>query len=175
MNSLSQFRFCKEPHLEWRFLAFPGSNRLQIGSPQAHRYFPLQGRYGIYLALHELGALPGDEVLLPSFICAAAVEPIIAHGCKPIFYEVTTECCSHIPDIERKIGVRTRALLVIHYFGFPNPGISMLLDLCRSRGIALIEDCAHVLSGSFQGVKLGSFGDVAIFSFRSFCPLPTAH
>ena len=65
----------------------------------------------------------------------------------------------------------TKALLLIHYFGFPQP-VEAIRDLCISRDIVLIEDCSHALFSCYQEKPLGTFGDVAIFSQRKTLPLP---
>src|SRR5664280_2815637 len=172
MNSRNQFKFHKDAFLEYRFLGFSRSEELPANSPQSVCCRPYQARYAIFLCLRELGFSNEDEVLAPSYICAAAVEPIRAYGCKPVFYPVTAECSSNLAEIENRIGPRTRALLVVHYFGFANRCLRQLRDLCDRRNLVLIEDCAHVLSGEVQGVRLGQMGDVAVFSFRKFLPVP---
>ena len=172
MNSRNQFKFHKDAFLEYRFLGFSRSEELPANSPQSVCCRPYQARYAIFLCLRELGFSNEDEVLAPSYICAAAVDPIRAYGCKPVFYPVTAECSSNLAEIENRIGPRTRALLVVHYFGFANRCLRQLRDLCDRRNLVLIEDCAHVLSGEVQGVRLGQMGDVAVFSFRKFLPVP---
>src|SRR5271157_5624010 len=128
-------------------------------------------RNAIYFALGALGLTSEDEVLVPAYICAAAVEPIRAYGAKPIFYGINKDCSADLLDIERKIGSRARALLFVHYFGFPNRNIRELRSLCDLRNLLLIEDCAHVLCGETDGVPLGQIGDAAVFSFRKFLPV----
>jgi dTDP-4-amino-4,6-dideoxygalactose transaminase len=99
------------------------------------------------------------------------VEPILRYGAQVKFYEISKKLQPDLADIESQIDERTRALLAIHYFGFPQR-IGALRSLCKNHGIFLIEDCAHVLVGkSAEGEPLGSYGDISIFSWRKFLPL----
>src|SRR5262249_14275549 len=86
------------------------------------------------------------------------------------FYSTKRDCTVDLLDIIGRITPTTRALLVVHYFGFPQ-GIHELREICKRHQIALIEDCAHVLCGDIDGQPLGSFGDAAIFSWRKFLPI----
>jgi len=109
-------------------------------------------------------------VLVPAYICASAVEPIEAFGAKVVFYEVGRDCLPDVSDLEAKIDDRTRAVLAVHYFGFPC-GIRQIRKICDRHGLSLIEDCAHVLRGEDGGQPLGTFGEASVFSWRKFLPL----
>ncbi len=127
-------------------------------------------RSAIFHGLSFLKMSPGDRVLVPSFICRAAVEPIIAFGAHVDFYRVRRDCRLDFEDIASKITSSTKALLAVHYFGFPQE-MSRVQALCRQCRIFLIEDCAHVLEGHSDGRPLGSFGDVSVFSWKKFLPV----
>jgi dTDP-4-amino-4,6-dideoxygalactose transaminase len=87
------------------------------------------------------------------------------------FYDIRLDLTPNFDDVKKKIDRKTRAIVAIHYFGFPQP-IQKFRDLCRASGLYLIEDCAHVLTGSTQeGIKLGESGDISIYSWRKFLPL----
>ncbi len=171
MSLQSEFLLPKEPVLEPRFLKFRSNartaNLLSSSSPRWS-----QARYAIYAILKTLEITSGDEVLLPSYICAAAVEPVHASGAKPVFYRVNGGCEADVADIETRISPRTRAVLIVHYFGFPNGSLLQLRDLCNRKGLALIEDCAHVLGSDADQLSLGQVGDAAIYSLRKFLPIP---
>jgi dTDP-4-amino-4,6-dideoxygalactose transaminase len=136
----------------------------------APTYYLFWARNALYHGLIALGVSSGDTVLVPSFHCATAVEPILKCGAKVTFYNIRRDCLPDFGDIESKIDDKTRAVLAIHYFGFPQP-IRKLQELCKERQLYLIEDCAHVLTGNAQGAALGSFGDIGIFSWRKFLPV----
>jgi perosamine synthetase len=171
MSLQSEFLLPKEPVLEPRFLKFRSNARtVNLLSSPSPRWS--QARYAIYAVLKTLEITSGDEVLLPSYICAAAVEPVHASGAKSVFYRVTAGCEADVADIEMRITPRTRAVLIVHYFGFPNSSLLQLRDLCNRKGLALIEDCAHVLGTDADQLSLGQVGDAAIYSLRKFLPIP---
>src|SRR5215475_2856691 len=134
------------------------------------RYSFFQARYAIYHGLKLLGIEPGDHVLVPSYICRAAVDPILASSVDVGFYAVSDQCSADLVDLERSISTRTKALIIVHYFGFPQP-LREIRRLCDIHGIALIEDCAHVLCGETDGEPMGTIGDAAVFSWRKFFPV----
>lgn len=134
-------------------------------------HYVFWARNAIYHGLRALGIAPGENVLVPSFHCASMVEPILMYGAAVKFYDIAKTLEPNIAHVEAQIDAKTRALLVIHYFGFPQ-AIEFFKDFARRHKLFLIEDCAHVLTGSTQeGVPLGSVGDISIFSWRKFFPL----
>jgi dTDP-4-amino-4,6-dideoxygalactose transaminase len=83
---------------------------------------------------------------------------------------VGRNCIPDFHDLERKIDGRTRAILAVHYFGFPC-GIGEIREICDRHRLYLIEDCAHVLHGEIYGQPLGTFGEASVFSWRKFLPI----
>ena len=118
-----------------------------------------------------MGIGTGDEVLLPAYLCESVLTPVEAVGAQPVFYPVGRGFEVDLVALEAAIGPRTRAVVVIHYLGFPGP-VEALDALCRRRGLALIEDCAHALYSQHGTRHLGSYGDIAIFSPWKSLPLP---
>lgn len=165
------FTVSQEPRLRFRMLCprFPKREILPLPTKNP-TYSVFWARNAIFHCLNALHIIPGDKILVPSYHCASAVEPILQYGAEVIFYNVKRDCSVDFADIEAKIDRQTRAVLVIHYFGFPQP-IQKIQDLCAHRKLYLVEDCAHVLSGQIGGGDLGSFGDVSIFSWRKFLPI----
>ena len=138
------------------------------GRPIHHLFW---ARNAIYHALSALELNPGDNVLVPAFHCTSVVEPILQYGAEVKFFDVNLDVSPDFDDLNSKIDRRTRAILAIHYFGFPQP-IQKLRLLCQSRNLYLIEDCAHVLTGGTRDcIKLGNSGDISIFSWRKFLPI----
>jgi dTDP-4-amino-4,6-dideoxygalactose transaminase len=99
------------------------------------------------------------------------VTPVETVGAEPAFYPIGRRLEVDLSALEAAIGAPTRAIVIIHYLGFPGP-IREVRELCRRRGLALIEDCAHALYGNLGDRPLGSFGDLAIFSPWKSLPLP---
>ena len=128
-------------------------------------------RNGIYHGLAALGVKPGDNVLVPSYHCTSLVEPILKFGSNAKFYDINTDLTPNFDDLKKKIDRKTRAILAVHYFGFPQP-IRKFRELCDKHNLYLIEDCAHILTGSTrEGIALGESGDISIFSWRKFLPI----
>ena len=134
-------------------------------------YWFATGRAALLAGLRALRIGPGDEVLLPSYLCESVVTPVQAVGATPAFYPVGRDFTVDPALVDRAVGPRTRAVVVIHYLGVPGP-VESLRDLCQRRGVALIEDCAHALYSRHGDTPLGSYGDLAIFSPWKSLPLP---
>jgi dTDP-4-amino-4,6-dideoxygalactose transaminase len=134
-------------------------------------YWFATGRAALLAGSRALGIGPGDEVLLPAYLCESVVTPVQAVGAIPTFYPVGRDFAVDPALVDRAVGPQTRAVVVIHYLGFPGP-IEGIRDLCRRRGVALIEDCAHALYSRHGTTPLGSYGDLAIFSPWKSLPLP---
>lgn len=167
----SEFVIPREPRLRASMLlrggAHPSAESPVPGSPAVALF---SGRNAIYHGVRLLGIRPGDRVLVPAYHCSALVEPILRQGATVDFYRIGRGCEPDVADIRRRLTDRTRAVVAVHYFGFPQP-IGRLRALCDEHGISLVEDCAHVLTGRADGRPLGSFGDVSVFSWRKFLPI----
>ncbi len=128
------------------------------------------GRIAIAMALQQIGAQPGDEVLLPAYCCSSMVDPVEWSGVTPVFYKITDDLQIDHRDLRMRLGAKTRAIVAVHFFGFPQP-LERVRELCDEWNIALVEDCAHAFFGSWQGQSPGSVGDYAIASPTKFFPV----
>lgn len=161
----------KDPRPSWSSLALRQSEPPIAGLPQTSRRVPLfWARNAIYYALRAFKIGAGDEVLVPAYICSVAIGPVLAAGVKVVLYDVRRDATVDLRALEAAVSNRTRAVVLVHYFGFPNDAASARA-LCDRRGLLLIEDCAHVQSGSIAGRSLGTWGDASVFSWRKFFPL----
>lgn len=123
------------------------------------------GRSALLAIFNEIPHEPGDEVIVQAFTCVVAVNPVLWAGMKPVFVDVDRETLSlSIESLRDRITDRTRVIVVQHTFGIPGP-IEAVLAIARERGIVVVEDCAHALGISNQSGRLGSFGDLSMFSF----------
>jgi perosamine synthetase len=163
----SPFLISKEQRFSWGQLTFRSAVSQPRG-PVSIKFF--WARNAIFHGLQALGVQPGERILVPSYVCAAAIEPIEAFGAKPVFYNVCENCTPDWTDLEWKIDSETRGILAVHYFGFPCE-VQRFRELCDRRKLFLIEDCAHVLKGAHAGQPLGDSGDFSVFSWRKFLPL----
>jgi perosamine synthetase len=168
---VNTFLIPKDPLLRWSCVR-PRLDREALPPPfsTSRTQQVFWGRNAIYHGLKALGVSADDTVLVPAYHCAAAVEPIIQYGARVTFYNILRDCAPDFEDVRTKITPTTKAVLVIHYFGFPQP-IRAWQEFCRVHKLKLIEDCAHVLTGEVDGQVLGTFGDISVFSLRKFFPI----
>lgn len=154
------------PILSWAGLR--GRRGHVPGVPDAaQRIDTLSARLALAHALELLDVGPDASVLVPAYHCTAIVEPIVWRKARPVFYRVHGDASVDLDDVAAKVDPSTKALLVIHYFGFPQD-LDRLRRFCDDRGIALVEDCAHALFGEWNGRPLGTVGDCAIASWWKF-------
>ncbi|MHB8104024.1 MAG: DegT/DnrJ/EryC1/StrS family aminotransferase, partial [Dehalococcoidales bacterium] len=121
----------------------------------------------LHLAVDALGIGKGDEVLLPSITFVGAFMAISAVGATPVPVEVYPDTILiDIDDVKRKITPRTKAIMPVDYAGNPCD-LDALVKISAEHKLRIIEDAAHALGSYYKGKKIGSFGDVACFSFDS--------
>ena len=121
---------------------------------------------GLFIALKLAGINHTHSVVLPSFTFTATANVVEHIGASCRFVP------SHFPqfhptleDIIATCHESTKAIIVVHYAGFPVPYLKQLSEFCKSRSIHLIEDCAHALGSSLNGVKVGAYGNLSSYSF----------
>ena len=147
--------------------------RARAALPRGRLVFVPSGRQALYLALRSVGVSRGDAVLLPSYLCPAVVAPLRELGAQPVFYGVDGHLRIDLDDLTAIVRQETcKALVLVHYFGFPDPQLDAVLGLAREHGMPVIEDCAHALYGQRDGKPLGSFGTAAVFSLRKSLATP---
>jgi dTDP-4-amino-4,6-dideoxygalactose transaminase len=122
--------------------------------------------HALELAGRLLNLREGDEVIVPSYTFVSTAAAFMLSGAKPVFADVRPDTLNICPDsAESLITPRTKAICVVHYAGVGADPLRFE-DLCAKRGIALIEDNAHGLGGSYAGRKLGTFGTASTMSFH---------
>ncbi len=119
-----------------------------------------------------LGLKPGDEVLAPAYNCGSEVDPLLHAGLNVRLFPVNRQARIDPDEVERRITARTRAVYMIHYFGFLQPAAADLRALCDRHGLALLEDCALSLLSGASPVE-GQAGDIAFFCLYKFFPVPS--
>jgi perosamine synthetase len=145
--------------------ARPLPSVLDAGIP----YAVTSGRIALALALRALGVQAGDSVLLPAYHSLSMVPPVLWRGATPLFYRVGMDTAVDLADVATRLGPKVKALVVTHYFGFPQD-MTAIRAFCDHHGLALVEDCAHCFFGEHAGRPVGSFGDYAIASSMKFFP-----
>ncbi len=123
------------------------------------------GTAAIHLALMALGIREGDEVIVPDLTYVATPNAVKYTNATPVFADVLSENWQIDPaDIKRKITPRTRAVIVVHLYGAPC-NMDEIMAICKEHSLFLVEDCAEGIGTFYKGKHVGTFGDIAAFSF----------
>ena len=134
-----------------------------VGAP--HAATAGNGTVALHLALLALGIGPGDEVIVPTLTYIASVNAIRYVGATPVFCDSLPDTWQMDPaDVERRVTPRTRALMAVHLYGGACD-MPALHAICRTHGLRLVEDCAEAIGTRLDGRHVGTFGDIATFSF----------
>ena len=120
----------------------------------------------LHLSLLALDISEGDEVILPGLTFIADANVVTMVGAKPVLADVSslTDWNVSAETIEKQITAKTKAVIVVHYAGVPCD-MDEIVELCKLKDIALIEDVAHAPGATYKGVNYGNFGNLAAFSF----------
>lgn len=123
------------------------------------------GTSAITVALRALGIGVGDEVLVPNHTFFGTVEPIVEVGAVPVLCEIDeTYKQFDLRDAERRLSKKTKAIIPVHLYGLAEP-MDNIVAFARSNGLRVIEDCAQAVMAKWKGQTVGTFGDIATFSF----------
>ena len=109
----------------------------------------------------------GDEVIAPSITYWATCLPAFSLGATVVFAEIDPDTlCIDPDDIEKRITKRTKAIIPVHYVGYP-ADMDRIMAIAEKHGIKVIEDNSHAQGGLYKGRKLGAIGHVAAASLMS--------
>ena len=149
---------------EREFAAFCGAD---------HAIAVANGTAALHLALLAVGCGPGDEVVVPSLNFVAAANTIKHTGAEPVFCDIVgpEELNLDPADVEAAVSERTKAVIVLHYAGFPCD-MAAIDELAARHGLAVVEDAAHAPGASLGGRMCGTLGKVGCFSFFANKNLP---
>jgi dTDP-4-amino-4,6-dideoxygalactose transaminase len=123
------------------------------------------GHAALHLGLIVAGVGPGDEVITPSFNNVADFQAILAVGAKPVFCDIDDDTlCIDLKKAELMVGPKTKAMIVMDYDCVlcDHDGVA---QFAKRHGLRIIHDAAHSLGSRYKGKKIGSFSDIAMFSF----------
>lgn len=122
--------------------------------------------HALEMAALLLDLSPGDEVVVPSFTFVSTANAFALHGARPVFVDVRPDTLNLDERLfERAISPRTRAVVPVHYAGV-GCAMDAILEVAGRHGLAVVEDNAHGLFGSYRGRPLGSFGRLSTLSFH---------
>ena len=126
------------------------------------------GGYGIHIALRAMGLQAGDEVLTNAYTLAPVPGAIHAAGGKPVLVEIDDNYHLDLADLKAKAEASNAKILLLSLMRGHIPNMQQLMTLCNDLGIKVLEDCAHTMGASWDGVKSGNFGQVAAFSLQTY-------
>lgn len=123
------------------------------------------GTDALVMSLKALGIGPGDEVITSPFTFFASAECISQVGAKPVFADVCLDTYNIDPkEIEKKITDRTKAIIPVHIFGNPC-NMDEIMNIAKKYNLYVVEDACQAVGAAYKGRRIGTFGDVACFSF----------
>lgn len=130
-----------------------------------HAVLVTSGTTALSTAMMTADVGPGDEVLLPGYMWVACISAVVRCGAIPRLVDIDDTYTIDPVDLERKINARTKAVLLVHMSGACGD-VERIAAICKKHNVLLIEDVAQANGASFNGRPLGSFGDIAIYSFQ---------
>lgn len=123
------------------------------------------GTEALHLALAACGIGAGDEVITVAHTAVATVAAIELSGATPVLVDIEPDFFTLDPDeLEAAITPRTKAIIPVHLYGQP-ADLGAITSIARRYGIKVIEDCAQAHGATYRGRPVGSWGDLACFSF----------
>lgn len=134
-----------------------------MGAP--HSLLVTSGTNALICALTALGLKPNDEVLIPAYTFFATAAAVVNAGGKPKIINIDEYLSIDIAEIEIAITKNTKAIIAVHMDGRPCD-MNSILNLCKKYSLALIEDVAQAVGGTYKNQKLGSIGDYGCYSFN---------
>lgn len=139
---------------------------------QRHGIAVMNGSVALEIAVAALGIGPGDEVILPTFTIISCAAAIVRAGAIPVVVDCEPLTWNMDPTlIEGAVTSRTKAIMVVHIYGLPTD-MAPVMEIARRHGLLVIEDAAEQIGQVYRHSNgecsmIGSFGDIATFSFYS--------
>ena len=119
------------------------------------------GSTALHLALLALDVTKKDAVAIPSYVCTAVLNAVNYIGASPVLIDIHPDTLNlDVEDLKRKLTRHVRAIIVPHAFGLPAD-----IEEITGLGIPVVEDCAQSIGATYKNKKVGSFGNVSVFSF----------
>ncbi len=167
---LFRYEFANERKGIYKTKEFEEKFSKYVGSVYAHAVS--SGTAALRVALAVLGVGPGDEVITQGFTFIATFEAIIESGAVPVPAEIDDTLNLDPEDLKKKITNRTKAVVPVHMLGSP-ARIQEIIEIARRHDLAVLEDTAQALGAAVGGKKLGTWGDMGIYSFDFYKTLTT--
>jgi perosamine synthetase len=120
------------------------------------------GTAALLLALKGLAIRPGQEVILPTYVCKSVYEAVLAAGGRPVLCDVGEDGNMTPDTVAEKLTPRTAAIIVVHIFGIPADTPAF-----KKFGLPIIEDACQAFGARLNGVSVGSMGTIGVYSFHA--------
>jgi perosamine synthetase len=138
---------------------------LAKASHRNHAIAVSSGTAALDVAIEALGISKGDEVILPSFTIISCINQIVRVGAIPVLVDSDPNTWNmNVNQIEEKITIRTKAIMVVHIYGLP-VDLDPVISLAKKYNLKVIEDAAEMHGQTYKGKPCGSFGDISTLSF----------
>lgn len=130
-----------------------------------HAVAVTSGTGALNVALSALGVGPGQEVIVPAYMWVSVAAAVVSRGAIPVLADIDDSFCLDPNAVEMQITPRTAGVILVHMSGAPGD-VKAIQRIAKQHKIFLLEDCAQCNGGSIDGQKVGTFGDIATFSFQ---------
>jgi len=138
-----------------------------------HTFAFWKGRIGLYALLRALDVGASDEVILPGYTCVMNVNPIKYVGARPVYVDIEPVTFNiNVNLLKEKITNKTKVIIAQHTYGYPCE-MDTIMEIAKSSGIYVIEDCCLALGSKYKGKMVGTFGRAGYFSSQWNKPYTT--
>lgn len=120
------------------------------------------GTAALVLALKSLRAEPGDEIILPTYVCRSVADAVVQVGLTPVFCDVGEMWTMTADTVAPQMSGKTRAIIIVHLYG-----IAVETSCFRKFGVPLIEDCCQAFGAEREGQRVATTGEISVFSFHA--------
>ena len=142
-------------------------NKLRDVFGSKYPIFMTSGHAALVSALVAMGIGPGNEVIVPGYTYIATAMAVVGAGAVPVIAEVDDTLTICIEDIKKKITKNTKAILPVHIQGFPC-NMKAIMEIAEEHNLLVLEDACQADGGSFEGKRLGTYGQAGALSFNYF-------
>lgn len=141
-----------------------------IGAPHAKAH--CNGTSALMSMFFAIGLPPGSEVMVPSYTASASIVPMRFFGLVPVFVDIDPRtACFDVDHARKVLTPRTRALVVMHAWGLPCD-MDAVAAFAKEKGLLLLEDAAQAQGASFASRRVGTWGEIGVFSYQLSKVLP---
>ena len=167
---LSRYGDLDDPSFKRKVLTFEEEFSRYTGV--RHCLATSSGTGALLISLRALGVGPDDEVIIPTYGFVASYGATLFLGAVPVLAEIDESLTLDPEDAERRITERTKAIMPIHMLGNPCR-MESILAIAEKHNLAVLEDCCQACGASYDGRKVGSFGQMGAFSLNVFKTITT--